>query len=97
MYSPILEPDFDVSFSEAEGGSHFDAAWASDVLVEVELLLQLEQLTSRVCCSRPLVLVKVLQRRSYTLYNDVIFAIIYETVVGVIYVVESTCAFIFQL
>ena len=48
LHSSVLEPDFDLSLGEAEGVSHFDPSSASQVVVGVELLLQLECLVASV-------------------------------------------------
>lgn len=57
FHATVLEPDFNVPFCEAQHGGQFDPTRARDVLVEVELLLQLQELTSRVGGPGPFVLV----------------------------------------
>ena len=51
LHPAVLEPDFDLPLSEAERVSNFDASPASQVVVEVELLLQLQGLKSGVSLS----------------------------------------------
>ena len=43
-FLPVLEPNFDLSLSEAELVRHFDPAPPGEVVVRVELLLQLQRL-----------------------------------------------------
>ena len=57
LHAPVLEPDLDVTLREVQHGGQLDAARSGDVLVEVELLLQLQQLSARVGRARALVLV----------------------------------------
>ncbi len=56
-----MEPDLDVSLGEVEHGRQLDPAGSRDVLVEVELLLELQQLTARVRCPRSLVVVQQIE------------------------------------
>ena len=44
FHSPVLEPDLDLSLSQTQGVSNLNATSASQVVVEVELLLQLQSL-----------------------------------------------------
>ena len=44
FHPPVLEPDFYLSLSQTEGVSNLNATSASQVVVEVELLLQLQGL-----------------------------------------------------
>ncbi len=48
LHPPILEPDFDLSFSQIEGVCDFYPPSARQVAVEVELLLELQGLMSSV-------------------------------------------------
>ena len=48
MISSHLEPDLDLPLREVQQGGHLDAAWTTEVAVEVELLLQFHQLGRRV-------------------------------------------------
>jgi len=52
LHAPVLEPDLDLAFGEAEGVGDLDAATTGQVSVEVELLLKLEGLIARVGGSR---------------------------------------------
>lgn len=49
LHSPVLEPDLDLSFREAECMCNLDASSPGQVVVEVKLLLQLQRLESRIC------------------------------------------------
>ena len=42
FHSPVLEPDLDLPLSQTQGVGNLDATSASQVVVEVELLLQLQ-------------------------------------------------------
>ena len=44
FHSPVLEPDLDLPLSQTQGVSNLNATSASQVVVEVELLLQLQGL-----------------------------------------------------
>lgn len=48
LHPPVLEPDLDLSFGEAEGVRHLDPPSPRQVVVGVELLLQLERLVAGV-------------------------------------------------
>ena len=54
FHPPVLEPDFYLSLSQTEGVSNLNATSASQVVVEVELLLQLQGLVASVCLPAPL-------------------------------------------
>lgn len=49
FHSAILEPDLDLSLAQGEDVSDFDSSSASQVAIEVELLLQFECLVTSVC------------------------------------------------
>jgi len=48
LHPPVLEPDLDLPLGEAERVGDLDAALPRQVAVELELLLELERLVSRV-------------------------------------------------
>ena len=50
LHASVLEPDFDLSFAESERMSDLDATTTSEVTIEVELFLQLQNLMSSVGC-----------------------------------------------
>jgi hypothetical protein len=52
LHPPVLEPDLDLPFRQAERVRDFDASPPRQVAVEVELLLQLQSLVA--CVRRPL-------------------------------------------
>ena len=54
LHPPVLEPDLDLTFRQAEGVGDLDPSTTRQVAVEMELLLQLEGLVPRV--RRPLTL-----------------------------------------
>ena len=49
FHSPVLEPDLYLPLSQTEGVSNLNATSASQIVVEVELLLQLQGLEPGVC------------------------------------------------
>ncbi len=51
LYLPVLEPYFNLAFSETQGMRQFDSAFAGEVAVKLELLFQLECLVASVCLS----------------------------------------------
>jgi hypothetical protein len=53
FHPPVLEPDFDLSFSQTQGVSHFNSSSSGQVVVRMELLLQLKGLVSGVGLSTP--------------------------------------------
>ncbi len=61
-YSPILKPNFYLSFCEAEGVGNFNSPPARQVAVVVELLLQFQGLVARVRLPRPLLFVAEFSR-----------------------------------
>jgi len=48
LHAPVLEPDFDLALGERQLARQLDAATARQVAVELEVLLQLERLVTRV-------------------------------------------------
>jgi len=48
LHAPILEPDFDLSLSQAKGVGDLDATPARQVPIKVELFLQFQRLVARV-------------------------------------------------
>lgn len=48
FHASILEPDLDLAFSQTELMSYLDATAASQVPVEVKLLLEFQRLMTRV-------------------------------------------------
>lgn len=48
LHAPILEPDFDLSLSQAKGVGDLDATSPRQVPIEVELFLQFQRLVARV-------------------------------------------------
>lgn len=48
LHPPILEPDLDLALGEAERVGDFDASPPRQVPIEMELLLQLQRLITRV-------------------------------------------------
>ena len=48
FHAAVLEPDFDLSFSQVEKGGHLDAARSAQVSVEMKLLLEFYELGARV-------------------------------------------------
>jgi hypothetical protein len=48
LHAPVLEPDLNLAFGQAERVRDLDAAPPGEVAIEVELLLELEGLESRV-------------------------------------------------
>lgn len=53
LHPPILEPDFDLAFGQAERVRDLDPPPPCEVPVEVELLFQLERLVAGVRGPRP--------------------------------------------
>ena len=49
LHPPVLEPDLDLAFGEAESVRDLDASLAGEVSVELELFLEFERLVARVC------------------------------------------------
>ena len=60
FHAPVLEPDFDLSFCETQRVRDLNSPPASQVSVEVELFLELEDLMA--CVSRPRALVIAVER-----------------------------------
>jgi len=56
LHASVLEPDLDLSLSEAERVRDLDAAPAREVAVEVKLLLEFQRLVARVRLPRSLLL-----------------------------------------
>lgn len=54
FHATVLEPDLDLAFGEVQQVRHLYAARPAQVAVEVELLLQLHQLSARVRRAHPL-------------------------------------------
>ena len=54
FHPPILEPDLDLPFRQAQGVSDLDAPASCQVAIEVEFLLQFQRLVARVRLARPL-------------------------------------------
>jgi len=48
LHASILEPDFDLALGETERVRYLNASFARQVTVELEFLLQLQSLVSRV-------------------------------------------------
>lgn len=48
LHPPVLEPDFDLPLSQAQGMSHLDASSPRQIMICVEFLLQLQRLVSSV-------------------------------------------------
>ena len=48
LHPPVLEPDFDLPFGEAQLVRHLDPSPPGEVMVRVEFLLQLQGLVPRV-------------------------------------------------
>jgi len=48
LHAPVLEPDLDLSLRQAERVCDLNSAFAREVAVELELLLELESLVARV-------------------------------------------------
>ena len=48
FHASVLEPDFDLSLGEAEGVGDLDSTSSRQIPVEVEFLLQLQRLVTRV-------------------------------------------------
>lgn len=45
FHSPVLKPNFDLPLGEVQQSGDFHTPWPAEILVEVELLLQLQQLS----------------------------------------------------
>lgn len=54
LHPTVLEPDLDLSLRQAEGMGYLDAPSSRQIPIEVELLLQLQSLITRIGCSLPL-------------------------------------------
>jgi len=66
FHSPVLEPDLDLPLSQTQGVSNLNATSPSQVVVEVELLLQLECLEPgvRLASSSPWTAVRTSPRKA---------------------------------
>lgn len=63
LHATILEPDFDLSLSQAEGVSDLDTTTSRQVAVEMKLFLQFQCLVARVRLASPF-------RVGYHIYNQ---------------------------
>jgi len=56
FHPPVLEPDFDLAFSQAKGVGDLDPPSPRQVAIEVKFLLQFQRLETRVRLSASLAL-----------------------------------------
>jgi len=54
FHAPILEPDFDLSFSKTQLMGNFNPTSSRQISIVMELFLQFQRLVSRVRRARPL-------------------------------------------